>query len=130
MLTLSDINTATNSRDGDTYSDLYKDVYGHRPRYSQFESVEAFDAAYRSLVKRLNDVRNDRRMREAHNFADFVKRIEEIQNIMNGCSRDRAVEILAEAEGISEEDFNFYGFEMIEYHFGLEFRSISKWLAE
>ena len=38
MLTLRDINAATNSRDGDIYSDLYKDVYGSRPRHAEFAS--------------------------------------------------------------------------------------------
>ena len=55
MLTLRDINTATKSRDGDIYSDLYKDVYGSRPRGATFVSVEEFDADFERLAKRLGE---------------------------------------------------------------------------
>ena len=55
MLTLSDINELTNSKDGDIYSDLHKDVYGSRPRYAQFESIEEFDKDFEFLVNRLNE---------------------------------------------------------------------------
>ena len=54
MLTLSDINLLTDSHDGDIYSDLYKDVYGCRPRYAQFVSVEEFDQDYEFLCKKLS----------------------------------------------------------------------------
>lgn len=130
MLTLADINRETNSKDGDIYSDLYKDVYGHRPRYSQFVSVNEFDADFRRLVNRLNDQNKREAFQQARNFDDFVCRVDGIMQMVQGCTRERAVEIIAEAEGISKEEFSFYGLESLEYAFNLKYGSIAKWLSE
>lgn len=54
MLTLRDINAATNSKDGDIFSDLHKDVHGFRPRDVTFSSIEEFDAEYERLVAKLS----------------------------------------------------------------------------
>lgn len=130
MLTLSDINEATNSRDGDIYSDLYKDVYGHRPRYSQFESVNEFDADFRRLVNRLDEQNKREAFQQARNFDDFVCRVDGIMQMVQGSTRERAIEIIADAEGISKEEFSFYGLEVLEYTFNLKYGSIAKWLSE
>ena len=130
MLTLSDINTLTNSKDGDIYSDLYKDVYGSRPRYAKFESIEEFDEDYEFLVNRLNEKMEQEREEQIVNFAYFETHVEEVQKIMNNCTRDRAIEAIAEANGIDAEEFNFYGLESLEYKFGLKFGSIAQWLSE
>ena len=55
MLTLSDINKVTNSHDGDLYSDLYKDVYGSRPRGHTFASLKQFDADFEFLINELKN---------------------------------------------------------------------------
>lgn len=130
MLTLSDINELTKSHDGDIYSDLYKDVYGSRPRYAQFESIEEFDEDYEFLVKRLNEKMEQEREEQIVNFAYFETHVEEVQEIMNNCTRERAIEAIAEANGIDEEEFKFYGLESLEYKFGLKFGSIAQWLSE
>ena len=129
MLTLSDINTLTNSHDGDIYSDLYKDVYGCRPRYAQFESVEDFDKDFEYLVNRLNEQNAQEAIEQARNFDDFVCRVDGIMQMVLGSTRERAVQIIADAEGISEDEFNFYGLECLEYKFNLKYGSIAKWLA-
>lgn len=130
MLTLADINRETNSKDGDIYSDLYKDVYGSRPRYAQFESVNEFDADFRRLVNRLNEQNKREAFQQARNFDDFVCRVDGIMQMVQGCTRERAVEIIAEAEGISKDEFSFYGLESLEYTFNLKYGSIAKWLSE
>lgn len=130
MLTLSDINKLTNSHDGDIYSDLYKDVYGSRPRYAQFESIEEFDKDYEYLVNRLNEQNALEEKQQARNFDDFVCRVDGIMQMVQGSTRERAVEIIADAEGISEDEFKFYGLECLEYKFDLKYGSIAKWLSE
>lgn len=130
MLTLLDINELTNSKDGDIYSDLYKDVYGSRPRYAKFESIEEFDEDYEFLVNRLNEKMEQEREEQIVNFAYFETHVEEVQKIMNNCSRERAIKAIAEANGIDEEEFNFYGLESLEYKFELQFGSIARWLSE
>ena len=57
MLTLADIDRLTNSHDGSIYSDLYKDVYGFRPRgqMAQFVSLHDFDRVYKTLSEILDE---------------------------------------------------------------------------
>jgi hypothetical protein len=127
MLTLSDINALTNSHDGDIYSDLYKDVYGSRPRAARFESVEAFDADYEFLVKQLNAKNIEDEDRQARNWNKFVARLYEIQSVVSGISIERAIEILADAED-QLEDYKWYGGERLEWHFDLKYGSIKQLL--
>ena len=130
MLTLSDINVATKSHDGDIYSDLYKDVYGSRPRYAQFESIEEFDKDFEFLVNRLNEQNEREAIEQQENFVGFVARVEETMQIVQNCTRERAIQIIADAHGIDAEEFNFYGLESLEYKFGLKYGSIAQWLSE
>lgn len=130
MLTLSDINKLTNSKDGDIYSDLYKDVYGSRPRGTTFESVEEFDKDFDFLAKCLEGQLAEERVQQSRNFDDFVCRVDGIMQMVQGCDRERAVRIICDAEGISEDEFNFYGLESLEYKFDLKYGSIAKWLSE
>ena len=127
MLTLSDINAVTNSRDGDIYSDLYKDVYGSRPRYAQFASTEEFDADFGRLVGKLNEQIAEETKRQAHNFTKFVERINETMEIVQGADRVRAIEIIAEAED-ELVALKFYGYERLEWVFDLKYGSIKQWL--
>jgi hypothetical protein len=130
MFTLSDINALTNSHDGDIYSDLYKDVYGSRPRYAQFDSIEEFNADFEYLVNRLNEQNAREAIEQQENFTGFVARVEETMQIVQNCTRERAIQIIADAHGIDAEEFNFYGLESLEYKFNLKFGSIAQWLSE
>lgn len=118
MLTLSDINALTNSHDGDIYSDLYKDVYGCRPRYAQFVSVEEFDEDFKFLSKKLDEqIEQDKKWQEKNRIS-FEIRINEIMFVTNNMNREDALRILAQAEDM-EEDIKFYGWERMEYEFDL-----------
>ena len=130
MFTLSNINALTNSHDGDIYSDLYKDVYGSRPRYAQFESIEEFDKDFEFLVNRLNEQNEREAIEQQENFVSFVARVEETMQIVQNCTRERAIQIIAEAEGISEQEFDFYGLEILEHELNLKYGSIIRWLSE
>ena len=130
MLTLSDINAATNSRDGDIYSDLHKDVYGFRPRGVTFASTEEFDADFERLVEMLNEQNELEQAWNERNFVEFVARVEETLQIVQGTTRERAIEIIAEAEGIRAAEFEFYGLEILEHELNLKYGSIARWLSE
>jgi hypothetical protein len=130
MLTLTDINTATNSRDGDIYSDLHKDVYGFRPRGTTFESVEAFDSDFAYLSAKLDkQIEQDAILQES-NFLKFTARVAATMYLVEGSTRERAIEIIAEAEGISAKEFDFYGLEILENELNLKYGSIARWLSE
>ncbi len=128
MLTLSDINNLTNSHDGDIYSDLYKDVYGTRPRYAKFVSVEEFDKDMEYLSKKLSQqLDQDRLDKEAH-WVDFLSRIEATKQLVSNIDTTRAVEIIADSEEVSAEELSFYGWEILEWKLGLQFDSIKPYL--
>jgi hypothetical protein len=130
MLTLRDINAATNSRDGDIYSDLYKDVYGSRPRHAEFASIEEFDTDFEALSHMLDkQIESEAEYQQIY-FAKFVTRVEETMQIVQGTTRERAIEIIAEAEGIRAAEFEFYGLEILEHELNLKYGSIARWLSE
>ena len=126
MITLLDINTLTDSKDGDIFSDLHKDVYGFRPRYVRFASVKDFDAEYERLVGLLTDQMSDDKIRQDANMEKFAQRVMETIELCN-CDQRRAVAIIADAEG-ELEDYEFYGPERLEWKFDLKFGSIKKFL--
>lgn len=129
MLTLRDINAATNSHDGDIYSDLYKDVYGSRPRYATFESMEDFDADYERLVVRLNEKMDEEKKQQLINRERFEQRIKETMELVVGTDRARAIEIIADAED-ELENMKFYGYERLEWCFDLGFGYIKTTMQE
>ena len=128
MLTLRDINTATKSRDGDIYSDLYKDVYGSRPRGATFVSVEEVDADFERLAKRLGEQIDEDEIRQSANLEKFKERVAETMLLCN-CDKVRAVEIIADAEG-ELENLEFYSYERLEWYFDIKFGDIKRWMAE
>jgi hypothetical protein len=130
MLTLRDINTATGSKDASIYSDLYKEVYGCRPYNPKFESVEAFDADFEYLSLKLDKQIVYEQDRQLKAFAKFAERVNQTMRLVTGSTRERAIEIIAEAEGISAKEFDFYGLEILENELNLKYGSIAKWLSE
>lgn len=128
MLTLSQINEVTNSKDGDIYSDLYKDVYGSRPRYAQFASVEEFDKDYEYLVNKLSEKIDEDAIRQSANLEEFKLRVAETMLLCN-CDKVRAVEIIADAEG-ELENLEFYSYERLEWYFDIKFGAIKQWMTE
>ena len=130
MLTLRDINDVTNSKDGSIYSDLYKDVYGCRPYNPTFESIEEFDTDFEALSHMLDkQIESEAEYQQIY-FDKFVARVEETMQIVQGTTRERAIEIIAEAEGIRSAEFEFYGLEILEHELNLKFGSIARWLSE
>ncbi len=129
MLTLSDINRLTNSHDGDIYSDLYKDVYGSRPRGATFESIEEFDKDFDFLAKCLDRMLEEEKAEKAIRWVQFLERVESIKQVVSNCNTTRAVEIMCDAEGIDADERSFYGWESLEWKLGLQFGSIKPFLA-
>jgi hypothetical protein len=127
MLNLSDINAATNSKDGDVFSDLFKDVHGFRPRYVRFVSLEEFDAEFERLVKQLDIQETEQAAIQVRNFTKFTARIDETMQLVQGTDRVRAIEIIADADG-ELEDMKFYGYERLEWSYDLKYGSIKQWL--
>ena len=128
MLTLSQINEVTNSKDGDIYSDLYKDVFGSRPRGHVFSSTKEFDAEFERLVNLLSEKIDEDSIRQAANLEKFKERVAETMLLCN-CDKVRAVEIIADAEDEADA-YKWYGAERLEWCFDLKFGALKEWLAE
>lgn len=92
--------------DAQLFSDLYKDAYGHRPRYHRFyddsttddERQEFWDWAIRDLEER---EREDAR-REAEAIASFEEGIALTMKVA-GCDRATAIRYQVEAGGYETE---------------------------
>jgi hypothetical protein len=130
MLTLRDIDAATGSKDACIYSDLYKEVYGCRPYNPTFESVEAFDADFEYLSLKLDKQIVYEQDLQLKAFAKFAERVNQTMQLVAGSTRERAIEIIAEAEGITAKEFDHYGLEILENELNLKYGSIAKWLSE
>jgi hypothetical protein len=130
MLTLTDIKQMTSSYDASIYSDLYKEVYGFRPSNVSFPSVEAFDADYKYLLKELDLKIIEERKEKAAALDVFLQRIEDTQDLIIGCDILRAINIIADAEGVTSEDLQFYGWGYLEYKLGIKYGAIKTILEE
>lgn len=112
-----------------TYSDMFKDTYGFRPRNDTSDWDEArwekeLDDLYVDLKREI--AREEEAQQEA--FERFVDSINSTMQLITNCTPLRAVEILADAEGVTKYDLRAYGWEVLEYELGLKFGVIKKWL--
>ena len=127
MLTLMQIDALTSSHDGSTFSDLYKDVYGVRPRNVTFESLEAFDRDFTSLYDMLDEKIAHQQKMQAVDWERFQIRLERVMQA-NGCAARNAVLVIGVQEGFAEKELDNYGFEILEDHLGLKYSSILDFL--
>lgn len=67
-------------------------------------------------------------MNHTQSWLKFTQRINETLQQVANISVKRAIRIIAEAEGIDREELTFYGYEVLEHHFGLKFGSIKEYL--
>ena len=124
MLTLSEIKNPAAS----TYSDLFKDVYGSRPRNVEFESEEDFLEDYEFLCEQLD--RQLERQEKLHAIAicDFELRLNETMFVTKNMDRTDAIRILIQAEDL-EEAVEWYGYDKLEFELGLPYGYIKNSLV-
>lgn len=104
----------------DMYSDLYKDVYGSRPRNCNFETVEEFEKDFDFLctLDHERKMEEDRFMEQA--IVYFEARVDETMDLCDTTDREDAIRIIMDAEGRAD-DFEFYGYESLEWALNLPF---------
>jgi len=118
--------------DENLISDIHKDAYGYRPTSNFWQQWKSADddgkQAIWDEVCEISDASIEReRIEQKNREADFNNRILIIRDAMNN-SREDAIRILICAEGL-EEQFKFYGYDYIEYEFGLGYNFIKNSLA-
>lgn len=102
------------------YYSLYKDVYGCHPSSYKSMTNEQLEAEIKDLC-----AENDRQIefdknRQKENAERFETRIASTMELIGGCDRARAIEIIADAEGILD-DYKFYGNSYLEHEFDLPY---------
>lgn len=110
------------------YSDLYKDVYGCRPRNVYFPSYEVYLDRYHSLVKELDIVIEQEKKLQQSSIVVFEQMVDKTMALV-GCDRTRAIVIIAQSENITAEELEVYKYGSLEYSYGLPFGYISPSLA-
>ena len=93
----------------ETYSDMYKDAYGVRPRGVDTSAwtLEKFEAEFALLGNAIEQAETQRRADEVEAVAKFEDRV---QNLMHtGTNRERVVAWLMDAEG-ANGDFEYFCF--------------------
>ena len=128
MLTLSDIETQVGGNMGSIYSDIYKDVYGCRPRGSTFESIEKFNEDFDWLCSQNDKQMEEEKFIEAARADRFIARVSDIQSTVIGSSKEDAIRYIIQAED-KEKDVEFYGYEALEYKLGLKFGFIKEFIS-
>lgn len=126
MLTLADINEMTNSNDGCIYSDLYKDVYGTRPRNATFFNLEDFDADMKYLSEALDRQIAEDNVRQQISIESFETDLKNIMDTVANTTREDALRLLLQAQDFDMKQIEFYGYEVVEHEFNLPYGYIKK----
>lgn len=131
IITLADLDAMfPETKDGSLYSDLYKSVYGSRPRTITFASMQEFDEDFAYLSKKLDRKIAKDIVEQYNNFESFVERVRDTMQLVAGTNHKRAIDIIAGAEGCTAEELRFYGYEILEHELGLKYGSIKQFLSE
>ena len=94
-------------------SDLHKDAYGFRPREGFWNMWAAFNddqkqVEWDRLISVMDESMEQQRLEEENALKEFRKTLRKVMDTMN-CSWNRAVEVLAEAEGDNlSYDFDYF----------------------
>jgi hypothetical protein len=92
-----------------TYSDMYKDAYGVRPRGVDTSAwtLEQFEAEFKILGQAIEQEETARKASEAQAIVKFEDRV---LNLMHtGTNRERVIAWLMEAEG-ANGDYEYFAF--------------------
>ena len=112
--------------DESIFSDLYKDVYGTRPRTHEF--YKASDARkqeiWEDLCISLEDSLAEIKRVEAESLVEFTARIEQLMTL-GATSKAQAIKWLLEADNFSEHDLA-YGPDYVCFHFNLSYAAKDK----
>lgn len=113
----------------DTYSDVYKDVYGVRPRHMALNSAtltldemlkikQNLERELQHLYKELDCeiLREEEEQQKA--IAAFENTIAVIMETVTGCTRQRAISYIADANGCIDSD-GYYDRHELEWILGI-----------
>lgn len=93
----------------ETYWDMYKDAYGHRPRGIDTSTwtLEVFEAEFASLGSVIQREETDRKAAEAQAIVKFEHRVTSLMH--TGADRERVIAWLMDAEH-ANGDFDYFAY--------------------
>ena len=101
----------------ETYWDMYKDAYGHRPRWIDTTkwTLADFDAEFASLATAIEQAEVERKAAEAEAIVAFEDRV---LNLMHtSTNRERVIAWLMDSEG-ANGDLEYFAFTQgLPYHY-------------
>lgn len=108
--------------------DLTKSLYHYRVSNETLKkmTLQELEAEANKLGAEMSDYLDEEKKRQVEVAEKFEIRIKETMELVSGTDRQRAIEIIADAEGISKEELGWYGFESLEYELGLKYGYIKK----
>lgn len=107
-----------------------KDVFGYRPSGLKEMTMEQLQKEAESLSKSAEEHFQEEARIEQVMLDRFKERVAETRDLITGSSLEDAIRIIADAEGIDQDELRFYGYESLEYNLHLKFGTIKKMLAE
>lgn len=115
--------------DSNIVSDLHKEAYGFRPSASYFEMWNRIPDAEKQiewdrLLERMSDSM-DEEAHQAEAAKRFEQRVADVMELVASSNRADAIRFIAQAEG-KDDEIEFYGYEALEFHFGLKFGYIKE----
>lgn len=107
--------------DAQIWSDLHKDAYGSRPRFSlEGYTAEQLDALWVRTCKALEDTMDYESTMEIEAEIEFDRKLDSLVKL-GAVNRNQAFRWLLDAEGMDLEEERAYQFGGVCYHFGLPF---------
>ena len=107
--------------DTNLYSDLYKDVYGFRPRNTGWNEMsdDEKQTEWNYLIKQLGIVNEEHKQREQNAIAEYEKRINDCMTL-GAKDRNQAISWVLDSLNLSETDL-MYGATYVCYTLGLPY---------
>jgi len=111
------------------WSDLYKDAYGTRPRFSlRDKTPQELDMLWHETCLALENTIRVNRDNEAHARVAFYDRLDGMVQNFN-LTRKTALRWMLQADGVQPEEIEMYGYEAACYEYGLSY-SMAKELED
>lgn len=118
MITLSDIdNMFPQTRDGSVYSDLYKDLYGTRPRNLAFKDIQDFQESWNALSRQLEDQLEEERVSSMAARDQFDHSLNLLRQYFPQATQLDIMRYLADANGCYDD--GVYDWEYLDYKLNL-----------
>lgn len=101
------------------YYEMHRDAYSYRPSGYREMTNEQLQAEIDEMSVIINRQIAEETVCAA--VIEFEARVADTMELIVGSTRESAIRVIFEAEGNGQDDFDFYGWEQLEYQLGLPY---------